>query len=251
MGADRRGAARMVPVGQDRHRLHRSGLALAEPLRGVLQRPPARRAAEHQAHLPGRGEGARRGLAPGLHRQPSCGVHKEGSGARPGHAEPPRGAFLSEPAFREPPTPHLVCSPAGHLPTTIHPTDLGRGAKRLCTAAMSLHCGSLDGFASRGILRASTQVGHPAVATVDPSNRSRRPGQRYRRGVRQRRRGKSRPRWNVALGSGFPGIESPGPALTRRARRPARARRAAMPRRRRVRRADQRAPRGSRCRARA
>ena len=56
---------------QDRHRLHRAGLALAERLRGVLQRPPARRAAERRGvHLPGRGPGAGRRLARRLQRQP-------------------------------------------------------------------------------------------------------------------------------------------------------------------------------------
>ena len=44
--------------GIHRHRLHRAGLALAEPLRGVLQLPPSRRAAEHRGlHLPGRRPG--------------------------------------------------------------------------------------------------------------------------------------------------------------------------------------------------
>jgi hypothetical protein len=69
--ADRRRLARMVSAGQDRHRLHRAGLALAEPLRGVLQRPHARRTAERRGvHLPGGVQGAGRRLAHRLQRQP-------------------------------------------------------------------------------------------------------------------------------------------------------------------------------------
>jgi hypothetical protein len=58
------GAARVVSARQDRYRLHRTGLALAERLRGVLQRRPARRAVERRGlRNTGRGPGAGRRLA--------------------------------------------------------------------------------------------------------------------------------------------------------------------------------------------
>ena len=57
--------------GQHRHRVHRSGLAVAERLDRVVQRPPARRVLERSAlRFPARGSGPPRGPADRLHNRP-------------------------------------------------------------------------------------------------------------------------------------------------------------------------------------
>jgi hypothetical protein len=80
--AHRERAARLVPFREDRDRLHRARLAVAEPLRRVVQLQGSRRAARRRAvQLPRRGQGPRRRLARGLQPPPApLGARDDGPG---------------------------------------------------------------------------------------------------------------------------------------------------------------------------